>query len=183
MDGEGEAVGGIVVMRYGENALKTIEAVKEKLKSIEQSLPEGVEIVIGYDRSDIILRAIDNLKTTLWEEMLIVSVVIIVFLLHFRSALVAIIALPLGLLCAFIPMQLLGISSNIMSLGGIAIAIGAMVDASIVFIENAHKWLLRWEEAKKQPADNPKLAGLSRLEVITRSAQQVGKPLFLICRA
>src|SRR5690606_20924145 len=129
IDGEGEAVGGIVVMRYGENALTTIEAVKEKLEAIEPSLPEGVEIVVGYDRSDLILRAIDNLKTTLLEEMLIVSVVIIVFLLHFRSAIVAIVALPLGVLLSFIPMHMMDISSNIMSLGGIAIAIGAMVDA------------------------------------------------------
>jgi len=178
MDGEGEAAGGIVIMRYGENALKTIEAVKEKLKAIEPSLPEGVEIVVGYDRSDLILRAIDNLRVTLLEEMLIVSVVILVFLLHFRSALVAIVALPLGVLLAFIPMQLLDISSNIMSLGGIAIAIGAMVDASIVFIENAHKWLLRWKEAQDDPVRDPELAKLSRLEVITRSAQQVGRPLF-----
>ncbi len=178
MDGEGEAAGGIVIMRYGENALKTIEAVKEKLEAIEPSLPEGVEIVVGYDRSDLILRAIDNLRVTLLEEMLIVSVVILVFLLHFRSALVAIVALPLGVLLAFIPMQLLDISSNIMSLGGIAIAIGAMVDASIVFIENAHKWLLRWKEAQDDPVRDPELAKLSRLEVITRSAQQVGRPLF-----
>ena len=178
MDGEGEAAGGIVIMRYGENALATIEAVKEKLEAIEPSLPEGVEIVVGYDRSELILRAIDNLRDTLLEEMLIVSVVILVFLLHFRSALVAIIALPLGVLLAFIPMQLLDISSNIMSLGGIAIAIGAMVDASIVFIENAHKWLLRWKEAQDDPSSDPELAEMSRLEVITRSAQQVGRPLF-----
>ncbi|MGJ3243572.1 MAG: efflux RND transporter permease subunit [Opitutales bacterium] len=178
IDGEGEAAGGIVVMRYGENALKTIDAVKDKLAAIEPSLPDGVEIVVGYDRSDLILRAIDHLQKTLLEEMLIVSVVILVFLLHFRSALVAIIALPLGVLLAFIPMQLLDISSNIMSLGGIAIAIGAMVDASIVFIENAHKWLARWHTAQDDPSSDPELAKLSRLEVVTRSAQQVGRPLF-----
>jgi len=181
IDGEGEAVGGIVVMRYGENALATIKAVKEKLEDIKPALPEGVEIVVGYDRSDLILRAIDTLKDTLLEEMAIVSVVIVVFLLHFRSAFVAILALPLGVLLAFIPMRMLDISSNIMSLGGIAIAIGAMVDASIVFIENAHKWLSRWEKAKASPKEeeNEELARLSRLQVITRAAQQVGKPLFV----
>jgi Cu(I)/Ag(I) efflux system membrane protein CusA/SilA len=179
VDGEGEAVGGIVVMRYGENALTTINAVKAKLEAIKPSLPEGVEIVVGYDRSDLILRAIDNLKETLFEEMAIVSVVIFVFLLRLRSALIAIIVLPLGVLLSFIPMQLLGISSNIMSLGGIAIAIGAMVDASIVFIENAHKWLRRWEDAKtNKDSRDGDLATLTRLQVICRSSQQVGKPLF-----
>ena len=180
VDGKGEAVGGIVVMRYGENALKTINAVKEKLEAIKPSLPPGVKIVTGYDRSDLILRAIANLRWTLIEEMLVVSLVIIVFLFHFRSALVAIIALPLAVLFSFIPMTLLGVSSNIMSLGGIAIAIGAMVDASVVLIENSHKWLRRWESAKagKLEHPDPELAAMARLEVIIRSAQQVGKPLF-----
>jgi len=187
VNGEGEAVGGIVVMRYGENALKTIQAVKQKLKDIEPALPHGVEIEVGYDRSNLILRAIANLNKTLLEEMIIVSVVIAVFLLHFRSALVAIIALPLGVLLSFIPMQLLGISSNIMSLGGIAIAIGAMVDASIVFIENAHKWIQRWEEAcqgnntmtlRRFDGKRIALAEMTRTEVVIHSSQQVGKPLF-----
>ncbi|MEO5721055.1 MAG: CusA/CzcA family heavy metal efflux RND transporter [Chthoniobacterales bacterium] len=180
VDGKGEAVGGIVVMRYGENALKTINAVKKKLEEIKPSLPPGVEIVTGYDRSSLILRAIKNLRGTLIEEMIVVSLVIIVFLFHFRSALVAMIALPLAVLISFIPMTLLGISSNIMSLGGIAIAIGAMVDASVVLIENAHKWLRRWQEAKDNPADDEDraLARLSRTEVVIKSSQQVGKPLF-----
>jgi len=181
VDGKGEAVGGIVVMRYGENALKTIEAVKEKLEAIKPSLPPGVKIVAGYDRSSLILRAIDNLRSTLVEEMIVVGLVIIIFLFHFRSALVAIIALPLAVLFSFIPMTLLGVSSNIMSLGGIAIAIGAMVDASVVLIENAHKWLRRWEHAKSN-ADGDEfdreLAAMDRTTVIIKSAQQVGKPLF-----
>nr|MBA3608510.1 efflux RND transporter permease subunit [Chthoniobacterales bacterium] len=180
VDGKGEAVGGIVVMRYGENALKTINAVKKKLEEIKPSLPPGVEIVTGYDRSSLILRAIKNLRWTLIEEMLVVSLVIIVFLFHFRSALVAMIALPLAVLISFIPMTMLGISSNIMSLGGIAIAVGAMVDASVVLIENAHKWLRRWQEAKEKPDDDEgrELAALSRTEVVIKSSQQVGKPLF-----
>ena len=130
VDGKGEAVGGIVVMRYGENALKTIEAVKAKLEAIKPSLPPGVEIVTGYDRSDLILRAIDNLKAKLFEESIIVSLICLLFLFHFRSALVAILMLPIAILLSFIPMVALGVSSNIMSLGGIAIAIGAMVDAA-----------------------------------------------------
>ncbi len=179
VDGEGEAVGGIVVMRYGENALDTINAVKAKLEAIKPSLPSGVEIVVGYDRSDLILRAIDNLKETLIEEIAIVSVVIFIFLLHVRSALVAVVALPLGVLLSFIPMQLLGVSSNIMSLGGIAIAIGAMVDASIALIENTHKWLNRWEEAKEKDGEDPDgLARLSRVQVVSRAARQIGRPLF-----
>jgi Cu(I)/Ag(I) efflux system membrane protein CusA/SilA len=187
LDGKGEAVGGIVVMRYGENALKTIEAVKAKLEAIEPSLPPGVRIVTGYDRSSLILRAIANLRATLIEEMIIVSLVIMVFLFHFRSAFVAIIALPLAVLFAFIPMALWDISSNIMSLGGIAIAIGAMVDSSVVLVENAHKWLGRWEEAKARrdregeaalTRHERQIAGLSRLEILVRAAQQVGKPLF-----
>ncbi len=181
VDGKGEAVGGIVIMRYGENALKTIEAVKKKLEEIKPSLPPGVKIVTGYDRSSLILRAIANLRNTLIEEMIVVCVVIIVFLFHFRSALVAIIALPLAVLMSFIPMTLLGVSSNIMSMGGIAIAIGAMVDASVVLIENAHKWLRRWEAAKADDSGHEidrELAAMSRTDVIIKSAQQVGKPLF-----
>lgn len=187
IDGKGEAVGGIIVMRYGENALKTIEAVKEKLKAIEPSLPPGVKIVTGYDRSDLILRAINNLRNTLFEELLIVSLVIVIFLFHFRSALVAIIALPLAVLISFIPMAMLDISSNIMSMGGIAIAIGAMVDSSVVLIENSHKWLAKWSEALKKKEEQgeqalsrseKETAAMSRLEIMIKSAQQVGRPLF-----
>ena len=148
LNGQGETVGGIVVMRYGENALTTIDAVKRKLEAIKPSLPPGVEIVTGYDRSDLIHRAIDTLRSKLIEETVIVSLICVLFLFHIRSALVAIITLPIAILLAFIPMRALGVSSNIMSLGGIAIAIGAMVDAAIVMIENAHKWLERWHHVR-----------------------------------
>ena len=140
-NGEGEAVGGIVVMRYGENALATIEGVKAKLKELEAGLPEGVTIKTAYDRSTLIHRAIDNLKTKLLEESLVVALITILFLLHFRSAFVAIFSLPMGILIAFIIMYAQGLNANIMSLAGIAIAIGAMVDAAIVMIENMHKHL------------------------------------------
>ncbi len=187
IDGKGEAVGGIVIMRYGENALKTIEAIKEKLEAIKPSLPAGVQIVTGYDRSSLILRAINNLRNTLLEEMIVVSIVIVMFLFHARSALVAIIVLPLAVLISFIPMVLLGISSNIMSLGGIAIAIGAMVDSAIVLVDNAHKWLERWTAARQKVASDGdvgvsaadrELASMQRIDVIIKASQQVGKPLF-----
>ena len=187
IDGKGEAVGGIVIMRYGENALKTIEAIKEKLEAIKPSLPPGVKIVTGYDRSGLILRAIDNLRSTLLEEMIIVSIVIVMFLFHIRSALVAIVVLPLAVLISFIPMVLLGVSSNIMSLGGIAIAIGAMVDSAIVLVDNAHKWLERWTAARQKVAADGsmevtaverELAAMQRIDVIIKASQQVGKPLF-----
>ncbi len=179
VNGEGEAVGGIVVMRYGENALATINAIKEKLEAIKPALPDGVEIVVGYDRSDLILRAIGNLKQTLIEEIAIVCAIIFIFLLHARSAFIAVITLPLGVLLSFVPMYFLGITSNIMSLGGIAIAIGAMVDASIALIENAHKWLNRWESAKRDPEKDPDgLATLTRSQVIGHAARQIGRPLF-----
>jgi len=166
LDGRGEVVGGIVVMRYGENALNVIRRVKAKLAEIKPGLPQGVEVVPTYDRSALIGRSIATLRRTLIEESLIVSLVIIVFLLHFRSALIAIVILPIAVVLAFIPMQRMGLSSNIMSLGGIAIAIGAMVDAAVVLIENAHKRLEQADPA--QP----------RLEVIIRAAKEVGKPLF-----
>ncbi|MBZ0097173.1 MAG: efflux RND transporter permease subunit [Sulfuricella sp.] len=143
LNGEGEVVSGIVMARYGQNALEVIANIKEKIREVASGLPEGVSIATVYDRSDLILRAIANLRTTLLEESAIVALVCIVFLLHVRSALVAIIMLPVGVLIAFIAMRLLGMNSNIMSLGGIAIAIGAMVDAAIVMIENAHKHLER----------------------------------------
>ena len=134
-------VGGIVVMRFGENALKTIERVKQKLEALKAGLPEGVTIKTTYDRSGLIQRAVSNLQEKLIEESLMVALVIILFLLHLRSALVAIITLPIAILMAFIVMSLQGINANIMSLGGIAIAIGAMVDAAIIMVENAHKHL------------------------------------------
>jgi copper/silver efflux system protein len=141
LDGKGEVVGGIVVMRYSENALNVINGVKQKLKEVEASLPEGVHVVPTYDRSDLIVRAIDTLREKLIEESIVVALVCIIFLWHFRSALVAIITLPIAILLSFLPMHWLGLTSNIMSLGGIAIAIGAMVDAAIIMVENAHKQL------------------------------------------
>src|SRR5205085_11686775 len=141
LDGKGQAVGGIVIMRAGENALAVIERVKAKLEEIKPSLPPGVSIVPTYDRSDLIKRAIAVLREKLLEESVIVSLVTLLFLFHLRSALVAILILPVAILLAFIPMAYLGVTSNIMSLGGIAIAIGAMVDAAIVMVENAHKRL------------------------------------------
>jgi len=150
LNGEGEAVSGIAVQRYGQNALTVIDNIKKRLDEIRSSLPDGTEIIPVYDRSELIHRAIETLKRTLTEESVIVALVCIVFLLHARSALVAILTLPLGVLIAYICMYLLGISSNIMSLGGIAIAIGAMVDAAIVMIENAHKHL------ERAPPDKPR---------------------------
>src|SRR5579884_4458242 len=169
LDGRGEVVGGIVVMRYGENALAVIERVKEKLKEITPSLPKGIQIVPVYDRSDLILRAIATLKEKLIEISLVVSAVSLVFLFHLRSALVAILILPVAILLSFLAMYYLGITSNIMSLAGIAIAIGAMVDAVIVMVENAHKRLEQWEQAGRPG---------SRADVVIRAAQEVGKPLF-----
>src|SRR5262250_2770971 len=166
MDGEGEVVSGIALQRFGENALAVIRNVKDRLTEIAPSLPQGVSIEAVYDRSELIYRAIDTLKRTLLEESAIVALVCVVFLLHVRSALVAIITLPLGVLLAYICMHALGLSSNIMSLGGIAIAIGAMVDAAIVMIENAHKHLERAS------------AGKSRIEVLIEAASEVGPALF-----
>ncbi|RMG33863.1 MAG: efflux RND transporter permease subunit, partial [Methanobacteriota archaeon] len=165
-NGEGEAVGGVVVMRFGENALKTIHLVKEKLKELEKGLPEGVKIRTAYDRSGLIERAIDNLKHKLTEEMIVVAIVIIIFLLHFQSSLVAIITIPMGVLISFLIMRYQGINANIMSLGGIAIAIGAMVDASIVMVENAHKHLER-DRGKKD-----------HWKIILDASKEVGPALF-----
>ena len=166
LNGEGEVVSGIALQRFGENALSVIQHVKDRLAEIIPSLPPGVRVESVYDRSDLINRAIDTLKRTLFEESGIVALVCIVFLLHARSALVAIITLPLGVLIAYICMWVLGLSSNIMSLGGIAIAIGAMVDAAIVMIENAHKRL------ERAPPDKP------RSEVLIEAAVEVGPALF-----
>ncbi|TLX22357.1 efflux RND transporter permease subunit [Thermomonas fusca] len=166
LDGEGEAVGGIAIARYGENARAVIVAVKEKLQEIQSGLPEGVSIRSVYDRSQLIDRAIATLRTTLLEESLIVALVCVLFLFHVRSALVAIIMLPVGVLIAFIAMRALGMNSNIMSLGGIAIAIGAMVDAAIVMIENAHKHLERDDGSKP------------RAQIIVDACREVGPALF-----
>ncbi len=174
LDGEGEAVGGIIVMRSGENALTTIEAVKAKLTTLKMSLPQGVEIVPTYDRSGLIERAIENLSHKLLEEFAVVAVVCMLFLFHLRSALVAIVSLPLGILAAFIIMHWQGVNANIMSLGGIAIAIGAMVDAAVVMIENAHKHLEAWHHAHP----GQQLQGEARWRVIGDAAAEVGPALF-----
>jgi Cu(I)/Ag(I) efflux system membrane protein CusA/SilA len=149
LNGEGEVVSGIVMSRYGQNALEVIHNVKEKIAEIAPGLPAGVSVQTVYDRSELIHRAIDSLTRTLLEESLIVAVVCVAFLMHVRSALVAILMLPVGILISFIAMRLLGMSSNLMSLGGIAIAIGAMIDAAIVMIENAHKHLERLENQRR----------------------------------
>jgi Cu(I)/Ag(I) efflux system membrane protein CusA/SilA len=169
LDGRGEVVGGIVVMRFGADALRTIEAVKDRLAEIERGLPAGTRLRTAYDRSELIHRAIETLRDKLLEESLIVALVAVVFLLHFRSALVAIVTLPLGILISFIIMRTIGVNANIMSLGGIAIAIGAMVDAAIVMIENMHKHLERAEAAGGE---------VDRWAIVYESAKQVGPPLF-----
>lgn len=145
LDGKGEAVGGVVIMRSGENAEKVIERTKEKLNELKSSLPAGVKLVTTYDRSELIDRAVENLKHTLLEELLIVSLVILIFLWHLRSAVVPIIIIPVTVILAFIPMQMMGMTANIMSLGGLAVAIGALVDASVVVVEQTHKKLEQWE--------------------------------------
>ncbi len=174
LDGEGEATGGVIIMRSGKNALETIAAVKEKITSLQASLPPGVELVPTYDRSVLINRAVENLGFKLLEEFLVVALVCFVFLFHMRSALVAIVSLPLGILAAFIVMHYQGVNANIMSLGGIAIAIGAMVDAAVVMIENAHKHLERWSH--EHPGKS--LKGETRWKVIGDSAAEVGPALF-----
>ena len=167
LNGEGEAAGAVVVMRFGENAQTTIKAVKEKLEQLKKGLPEGVEIVTVYDRSGLIVRAVENLWYKLLEEFLVVAAVCLVFLFHLRSSLVAIISLPVAILTAFIVMRLQGINANIMSLGGIAIAIGAMIDGAIVMIENMHKHM------EKTP-----LTDENRWQVVTKAATEVGPALF-----
>ena len=173
LDGEGEVVGGIVVMRYGENALQVIKDTKAKIEELRSGLPEGVEIVTTYDRSKLILSAVDNLKIKLLEEFAVVAIVCLLFLFHLRSALVAIISLPIGILAAFIVMQNQGINANIMSLGGIAIAIGAMIDGAIVMIENVHKHL---EHYKEDYGEMPK--GNEHWRVIKEASVEVGPALF-----
>ena len=173
LNGQSEVVGGIVVMRYGENALKVVEGIKKKIEEIKTSLPPGVHIVPTYDRSTLIYRAIDTLREKLLEESIVVTVISVLFLWHVRSALVAIITLPVAIILSFIPMLWLGLTSNIMSLGGIAIAIGTMVDAAIIMVENAHKALERFRE--KHGCD---AKGRERFNVIVGAAQVVGRPLF-----
>jgi Cu(I)/Ag(I) efflux system membrane protein CusA/SilA len=174
LDGQGEVAGGVVILRSGKNAQTTIEAVKAKLGELQKSLPQGVEIVPTYDRSALIERAVENLSHKLIEEFIVVTAVCAVFLWHLRSALVAIIALPLGVLTAFLLMRYQGINANIMSLGGIAIAIGAMVDAAVVMIENAHKKIEAWQQAHPEQ----RLAGDERWQVMTQAAEEVGPALF-----
>jgi Cu(I)/Ag(I) efflux system membrane protein CusA/SilA len=165
LDGRGEVAGGIVVVRFGENVVDVLERVKTKIAEAEKTFPAGIKLVVTYDRSDLIHQSVATLRKTLLEECLVVSLVCIVFLFHVRSALVAIITLPLAVLVAFIPMKLMGVSANIMSLGGIAIAIGEMVDSAIVMVENAHKKLEQFPER-------------DRKEVIIQAAQEVGPSLF-----
>jgi Cu(I)/Ag(I) efflux system membrane protein CusA/SilA len=167
LDGEGEVVGAVIVMRWGENASKTIDAVKERLTELSRSLPDGVEIVTTYDRSDLIERAVETLEGKLIEEFIVVALVCAVFLFHLRSSAVIILSLPVGILVAFTVMRFQGINANIMSLGGIAIAIGAMVDAAIVMVENVHKHI------EKEP-----LTDENRWRIIGDSATEVGPPLF-----
>ena len=174
LNGEGEVAGGIIVMRSGKNALETIEAVKAKLETLKPGLPAGVEIITTYDRSELINRAVENLRRKLIEEFIVVALVCFAFLFHLRSALVAIVSLPIGILIAFIVMHYQGVNANIMSLGGIAIAIGAMVDAAVVMIENAHKHIEAWHH---QHPDQ-QLTGETHWQVIGDAAAEVGPALF-----
>ena len=169
LNGQGEVAGGIVVMRFGENALTVIERVKAKLKEIEPSMPKGVKVVTVYDRSDLIHESIATANESLLEELLVTGVLIIAFLLHVRSAIVPILTLPIAVLIAFIPMYLMEIGINIMSLGGIIVAIGDMVDAAIVMVDNAHKRLEEWERDGRKG---------ERLQVLIDSAKEVGPPIF-----
>ncbi len=169
LNGEGEVVGGVVVMRHGQNALEVIDRIKQKLREVKGAFPEGVELVVTYDRSELIHRAIDTLTHTLAEELLIVSLVILIFLWHIPSAVIPIITIPVAVLLSFLPMYAMGITSNIMSLGGIAIAIGAMVDAAIVVVEQTHKKLEHWEAAGR-PGDYR--------EVVVTAVTEVGRPSF-----
>src|SRR3954469_18245369 len=173
LNGEGEVVGGIVVMRYGENALRVIDGVKKKLAEIKASFPEGVELVTTYDRSQLIKRSISTLRKQLIEESIVVAFVCLIFLWHIRSALVAILTLPIAIILSFLPMLHLHLTSNIMSLGGIAIAIGAMVDSAIIMVENAHKSLEHFRDEHGRDPDNRE-----RSLVIVAAAKSVGRPLF-----
>jgi len=174
LDGKGEVVGGVIVMRAGKNALQTIDAVKAKLAVLQQGLPKGVEIVPTYDRSNLIHQSVETLRDKLIEEFIVVTLVCALFLFHLRSAFVAIVSLPLGILAAFSVMNWQGINVNIMSLGGIAIAIGAMVDAAVVMIENAHKHLEAWKHANPNAGPSSE----QRLDLVAKSASEVGPALF-----
>src|SRR3989454_52131 len=169
VNGEGEVTGGIVVVRYGQNVMNVIQAVKQKIEEVRTGLPKGVDVVVTYDRSDLIARSIETLKHTLIEELIIVSVVILIFLWHVPSAVIPIVTIPIAVILSFIPMYGTGITSNIMSLGGIAIAIGAMVDAAIVVVEQTHKKLEHWE-AEGRPGDYR--------EVVITAVKEVGRPSF-----
>ncbi|MCK5191773.1 MAG: efflux RND transporter permease subunit, partial [Methylococcales bacterium] len=173
LDGEGEVAGGIIIMRFGENAQATINSVKQKLEELKQGLPAGVEIITVYDRGNLIARAVNTLNVALVQELIIVSIIVGLFLLHLRSSLVIIISLPLGILMAFIIMRYQGLNANIMSLGGIAIAIGDMVDGAIVMVENAHKHLADEREKK-----NRDLSNSERWQAITAASREVGPALF-----
>ena len=175
LNGEGEVAGGVIIMRSGKNALATIKAVKAKIETLKASLPPGVELVPTYDRSKLITRAVDNLRDKLIEEFAVVALVCLLFLFHLRSALVAIVSLPMGVLMAFVVMHYQGVNANIMSLGGIAIAIGAMLDAVIVMIENAHKHIEVWR--REHPGQS--LAGAEHWRVIGEAAAEVGPALFI----
>ena len=175
-NGDGETVGGIVVMRYGQNALTVIDGVKQKLAQIRKTLPAGVEIVAGYDRSGLIQESINTLKRDLLEEAIIVSLVIIVFLFHLRSALIPILALPIAVIATFIPMYYLQISSNIMSLGGLALAIGVLVDASIVMVENGYRHLSEAQHEASQKGES--VSEPQRQRILLSAAKQVGRPIF-----
>ena len=177
-NGEGETVGGIVVMRYGMNALNVISGVKQKLAQISGSLPPGVEIVAGYDRSGLIQASIDTLKRDLIEEAMIVSVVIIVFLFHFRSAFIPILVLPIAVIASFIPMYYLQVSSNIMSLGGIALAIGVLVDAAIVMVENGYRQLAEAQQAAAAESTPRTISRSEQRKILLDAAKQVAPALF-----
>jgi Cu(I)/Ag(I) efflux system membrane protein CusA/SilA len=178
LNGEGEVAGGVVIMRFGENALATIQAVRAKLDELKSGLPEGVEIIPVYDRGDLIERAVKSLNASLLQELIIVSLVVILFLLHARSAFVAIITLPLGILMAFIVMRLQGLNANIMSLGGIAITIGTMVDGAIVMVENGHSRLAEASEKKAREGKGSELTLGEHWKTIGESCQEVGPALF-----
>ena len=169
LDGQGEVVSGIVIMRQGENALDVIDRVKSKLREIEPGLPEGVKVVPIYDRSELIRRSIDNLRSTLIEVTLTVSLIILIFLWHFPSAMIPVITIPIAVLLSFIPFRMLGMTANIMSLGGIAIAVGALVDAAIVVVEQTHKRLEEWERNGRNGDYTP---------VIVSAVKQVAGPSF-----
>ena len=189
VNGEGEVVGGIVVMRSGENAQATIDRVKARITELAAGLPPGVEVVTEYDRSGLIGRAVDSLTVKIWEELLVVALIVLVFLLHVRSAFVAVVTVPVGILIALGVMRLLGINANIMSLGGIAIAIGVMVDASLVMVENAHKHIERARERKREVeglasgdgaagGEPPELSDAERIRAVIEAAKEVGPSLF-----